>query len=128
MSTHRTLATEFLKHAKEFQDAAKRLSTTKPFLYHPTFYCVLHSIELSLKAHLALSGFPKRCLKLLGHDLGAIVSEAHKAQAIPFLDSFARKAIKWGGKDYSKKCFEYPELMVSTHPIGRWLEIADVLT
>jgi hypothetical protein len=41
---------------------------------------------------------------------------------------FDRKAIVWGGKDYSKKCFEYPEFMVSTHPIGKWLQIARKLT
>jgi len=40
------------------------------------------------------------------------------------LDAFDRKAIAWGGKDYSEKCFEYPEFMVSTHPIGKWLLIA----
>jgi len=82
-----------------------------------------------LKAHLALSGFSKRRLasRALGHDLGALVSEAYIANAIPFLDPHARKAICFGAEDYSKKCFEYPEFMVSTLPVNRWLQIAEKL-
>jgi hypothetical protein len=122
------LALEFLRHAGEFQDAADRLCKCKPFLFHPTFYCALHSIELALKAHLAYAGFRLSELrsKTLGHDLGALLQAASRKGILDksTLDTFDRKAISWGGKDYSKKCFEYPEFMVSTYPIGRWLLIA----
>jgi hypothetical protein len=62
----------------------------------------------------------------LGHDLSALLEAATKEGTLDNsgLDTFDRKAISWGGKDYSKKCFEYPEFMVSTHPIGKWLLIA----
>jgi hypothetical protein len=121
------LAQELLRHAIVFRDAAVRLSDRKPFLFQPTFYCVLHSIELALKAHLAHAGFRQRELasRGLGHDLDALLQAATKEGCLDRsnLDAFDRKAISWGGKDYSKKCFEYPESMVSTHPIGRWLLI-----
>jgi hypothetical protein len=123
-----TLAKNFLRDALEFRDAAVRLYDRKPFLFHPTFYCVLHSIELALKAHLAYAGFSQRKLasKTFGHDLAALLKAATSEGALDqsTLDTFDRKAIAWGGKDCSKKCFEYPEFMVSTHPIGKWLFIA----
>jgi hypothetical protein len=67
--------------------------------------------------------------KALGHDLGALLQAATKEGTLDRsgLNAFDRKAISWGGKDYSKKCFEYPEFMVSTHPIGKWLLIATKL-
>lgn len=122
------LAQEFLRHAMEFRDAAVRLYNCKPFLFHPTFYCALHSIELALKAHLAHAGFGPRKLasRALGHDLSALLETATTEGTLDNadLDAFDRKAISWGGKNYSKKCFEYPEFMISTHPIGKWLLIA----
>jgi hypothetical protein len=125
-------AHDFLRHAVEFHDAAVRLHERRPFLFHPTFYCVLHSIELALKAHLAHAGFARSKLasKALGHNLAALLKAASDAGTLDAssLDMFDRKAIVWGGKDYSKKCFEYPEFMVSTHPIGKWLQIARKLT
>ena len=115
-------------YAKEFLDAATRLQKPKPFLRHPTFYCVLHCIELSLKAHLAHAGFTRRKLasKAYGHNLAELLNAAdangslHKAS----LDAFDRKAMRFGAEDYAKKSFEYPEFMVSTYPIGKWLRIA----
>ena len=122
------LAQEFLTHAVEFRDAAKRLASASPFLFHPTFYCVLHAIELALKSHLAAVGYSKRNLasKALGHNLGGLLKAALESGALGHstLDKFDRKAITWGAKDYSAKCFEYPEFMVSTHPIEKWLLIA----
>ena len=130
MNALHKLAQGLLRHADEFRRAAERLSAEEPFLYHPTFYTVLHSIELGLKTHLALVGYTKKQLasKALGHNLGALVSEGHKSGAIPFLDAPSRRAITTNGKSYSEKCFEYPEFMVSTLPIGRWLRFAELLT
>ena len=128
MSAPRRLAQDFLQHSVEFRDAAARLYDRKPFLFNPTFYCVLHSIELALKAHLAYAGFRPSELrsKTLGHNLDALLQAASREGTLDksALDAFDRKAIAWGGKDYSKKSFEYPEFMVSTHPIGKWLLIA----
>ena len=124
MIVNQDIARELVRHPSQFHTAAERLSKTKPPLFHPPFYCVLHAIELGLKAHLSLAGFSKRCLKLLGHDLAALVSEAHAVDAISFLDGLARKQITWGGRQYMTKDFEYPEKMVQTHPIGRWLQIS----
>jgi hypothetical protein len=126
------LAQEFLRHAVEFRDAADRLwDRRQRFLFHATFYCALHSIELALKAHLAHVGFGLRKLrsKTLGHNLDALLQAATKQGTLgnSGLDTFDRKAISWGGKDYSKKCFEYPEFVVSTHRIGKWLSIAGKL-
>jgi len=128
MTASTRLAQEFLQHALKFRDAALYLCDHKPFLFHPTFYCALHSIELALKAHLAYAGFGSSKLrsKPLGHDLDALLKAATKEGTLDKsgLDAFDRKAISWGGRDYSKKCFEYPEFMVSTHRIGKWLLIA----
>ena len=52
-----SLAQEFLGHAVEFVDAAERLRKAKPFLCHPTFYCVLHGIDRALKSHLTAAGY-----------------------------------------------------------------------
>src|SRR6266496_1360218 len=127
MSGPTRLARDFLQHSVEFRDAAARLYDHKPFLFHPTFYCVLHSIELALKSHLAYAGFGLSELRsrTLGHDLDALLQAASKEGTLDksALDVFDRKAISWGGKDYSKKCFEYAEFMVSTHRIGKWLLI-----
>ena len=43
------------------------------------------------------------------------------------LDVFYQRAVTNGSGDYSAKCFEYPEIMYSTYPIGKWLSIAEVL-
>lgn len=130
---HHSQAREFHRHAKEFREASVRLSGKTPFLYHPSFYCILHSIELALKAALAFSGVTKKTLasRELGHDLGALVKEVFKMNAIDkeALGSRQWQIIQWGGSDYKSKCFEYPELPSSgaTAPIGLWTEIADVL-
>ena len=128
MNASTRLSQEFLDHALDFRDAAARLCEDTPFLYHPTFYCVLHSIELALKAHLSCVGTSKRELasKKLGHNLASLVNMAAEKGTLDTatVNAHARKAIAWGGKDYSKKCFEYPEFMLSTLPIGRWLVIA----
>ncbi len=128
MSSRHDFACDLLRHAEAFREAAIRLHAAEPFLYHPTFYCALHAIELGLKTHLAFHGFSKKQLRDLGHNLGALVTEAHDKELIPFLDGHQRKAITFGGKSYSKKCFEYPEFIVSTLPIGRWLQFAELLT
>jgi len=129
MKASTRLAQEFLRHALEFRDAADRLWDRKQrFLFHPTFYCALHCIELALKAHLAYAGFGLQKLRsrTLGHDLDALLQAAMKEGTLEKsgLNTSDRRAISWGGKDYSKKCFEYPEFMVSTHRIGTWLLIA----
>jgi hypothetical protein len=132
MTSSLRLAQDFVRHAVQFREAAARLYDRKPFLSHPTFYCVLHSIELALKAHLAYAGFElsESRSRTLGHDLDALLRAASREGTLDksTLDPFDRKAISWGGKDYSKKCFEYPEFMVSTHPIGKWILIARKLT
>jgi len=132
MSASSILAYEFLRHAKEFLDAAARLKEGKPFLSHPTFYCVLHSIELSLKTHLAHAGFARAKLasKAYGHNLAELLKAADASGTLgrSSLNAFDRRAIVFGAEDYAKKCFEYPEFMVSTYSIGKWLCIARKLT
>jgi hypothetical protein len=73
MSTQKQDAQAFLDHAVVFQTAAERLVPTRPFLFHPSFYLVLHSNELGLKAHLRLAGISVSSLRsrALGHNLGA---------------------------------------------------------
>jgi hypothetical protein len=125
------LANYFLQHASEFDEAARRLRSTKPFLYYPTFYCVLHSIELSLKAHLTTVGFTKGRLasRAFGHDLAALLDAAVSEMLIPSatLDAAARRAIKLGSDSYYAKRFEYPEFRITTQPIGKWLRISLLL-
>jgi len=112
MSAPRRLARDFLQHSVEFRDAAARLHDRKPFLFHPTFYCVLHSIELALKAHPAYAGFGLSELrsKTLGHDLDALLQAASREGTLDksALDAFDRKTIAWGGKDYSKNASNTP--------------------
>jgi hypothetical protein len=87
----------------------------------------LHCIELGLKAHLAHAGISKSELasRKFGHNLGILVKTAsERGNLSATVDAHDRRAIAWGGKDYSKKCFEYPEFMVSTLPIGQWLAIS----
>jgi hypothetical protein len=124
----RLLAQEFLAHAVEFVDAAERLWRKKPFLFHPTFYCVLHGVELALKSHLAAAGYSKRQLasKALGHSLASLLTNALKSDGSlqTRLNARDQRAIKIGAKSYFKKRFEYPELSVTTLPIGQWIQIA----
>ena len=129
MKQQKILAHSLLDHAKEFRDAGSRLAKSKTFIFHPTFYCAIHSVELAIKAHLALAGLPKRTLssKGLGHNLAALLKEAER-QSIQDelqLDSHDRRNISLGSRDYSGKCFEYPEILYSTFPIGVWLGWAD---
>jgi len=77
MNTHQCkLGKQFLSHAVEFIRASQRLRSQKPFLYHPTFYCALHGLELALKSHLAADGFSKARLagRKLGHDLDSLLT------------------------------------------------------
>lgn len=128
-STPEILAHNLLDHAKEFRDAGSRLAMSKPFIFHPTFYCAIHSVELAIKAHLALAGLTKRKLssKGLGHNLAALLEETEKQniQDALQLDSHERRSISLGSRDYSGKCFEYPEILYSTFPIGIWIGWAD---
>ena len=125
----RTLAQSYAGHAKEFFDAAERLSLSTPYLFHPTFYCAIHSIELAIKAHLANIGVTKKELtsRDLGHNLTSLLREAGKRGIMKMLNLNSReiKSISFGSTDYAGKCFEYPEGMYSTLPVGIWLKIAD---
>ena len=131
-STRQDDAEQFLRYASEYCHAAHHLlHDITPFLFHPTFYCALHAIELSLKASLALAGVSRRRLasKTLGHDLEALLKEAIGCHALgsSVLNRQEQRIVARGGKHYSAKCFEYPEFMVSTHAIGEWLFIANKL-
>lgn len=129
MKQQEILAQNLLKHAKEFRDASSRLAQFKTFIFHPTFYCAIHSIELAIKAHLALAGVPKRLLssKDLGHNLDELLKEAnrHSIQDALQLDFQDIRNISLGSRAYSGKCFEYPEILYSTFPIDIWLDWAD---
>lgn len=123
------LAQEFLDHAVEFVDACDRLPAQKPFLFHPTFYCVLHGIELALKSHLAAAGYTMSQLakRSLGHNLSSLLTEALKCCGTlqTKLDGRDQRAIKVGSSSYAAKCFEYPEFLgTTTLPIGHWIAIA----
>jgi hypothetical protein len=49
-------------HAIRYLEADCRLSRTKPSVFKPTFYCAIHSVELSLKGHLLRQGSPPAAL------------------------------------------------------------------
>lgn len=121
----------FLNHATQYLDAARRLSKTEPFIYKPTFYCAIHSVELSLKGHLLHQGYSIKALRRqeFGHNIDRLLEQGLKDGAIDesILDVFYQRAVTRGSDDYSAKCFEYPEIMYSTYPIGKWLSIAEVL-
>jgi len=121
----------FLDHATQYLEAARRLSQTEPFIFKPTFYCAIHSVELSLKGHLLHQGCSLKALrrKEFGHNIGQLLEQALKNGAIDesILDVFYQRAVIRGSYDYSAKCFEYPEIMYSTYPIGKWLNIAEDL-
>jgi hypothetical protein len=124
-------AEEFVDHSVEFLEAAKKLKVSKPFLFKPTFYCAIHSIELALKGHLIHQKFSPEKLRrrAFGHNIDnlleqALIDGALDDSVINFHD---QKAIKWGSDYYAGKCFEYPELMYSTHPIGKWIMISEKL-
>lgn len=123
------LSEEFRDHAVEFVDACERLHAEKPFLFHPTFYCVLHGIELALKSHLAAAGYTASRLakRSLGHDLSSLLAEALKCGGTlqTQLHGQDQRAIKIGSRSYAEKCFEYPEFLgTTTLPIGQWIGIA----
>ena len=124
-------AEEFLDHSIQFCDAAQRLIKGKPFIFKPTFYCAIHSIELALKGHLVLSGFTASNLRNreYGHNISRLLDKAIVDEAVDekVVDFFDQQAIKWGSEDYAGKCFEYPETMYSTYPIGKWTLIAEKL-
>lgn len=121
----------FLDHSTQFLNAARRLSQGKPFLFKPTFYCAIHSIELALKGHLAHKGFTAAHLRHreFGHNIDRLLEEAIADGSVDnqIVNFFDQQAIKWGSEDYAGKCFEYPELMYSTYPIGKWIRIAENL-
>jgi hypothetical protein len=121
----------FAGHSSEYLQAARRLTTSQPFLFHPTFYCALHAIELALKAHLALLGYSPDDLRQrrFGHNLEQLLRTAADEGGIDdsVIDYFDAKAVEWGSTDYQRKCFEYPEPMVSSLPIGRWCQIGEKL-
>jgi len=121
----------FLDHAIQYLEAGRRLSRTEPFVFKPTFYCAIHSVELSLKGHLLHQGTPPEALRRrgFGHNIDRLLEQALSNGALDsgVLDVFHQRAITMGSGDYSAKCFEYPESMYSTYPIGKWLRIAEAL-
>jgi hypothetical protein len=126
------LAEVFLVKAHEFVNASERLWRDRkdsPFLFSPTFYCVLHGIELALKSLLAAGGYSKSQLasKTLGHDLGSLLSDALKSSSRlrTQLNVIDQRTIRTGAKSYSRKCFEYPEFRITTAAIGGWFKIAE---
>jgi hypothetical protein len=123
-------AQQFHEAAMEFWQAADRLALDgKPFLFKPTFYCAIHSLELGLKALLAKGGTTSAELasRKLGHNLDALISKAYADGVLSdqALDSLQRSSICQLCRDYSRKSFEYPEPMYSTFPIGQWLKWAE---
>jgi hypothetical protein len=126
------LAEAFLSHAHEFVDASERLWRDRkdsPFLFSPTFYNVLHGIELALKSLLTAGGYSKRQLrsKALGHNLDCLLSDALKfsSRLRSRLNVVDQRTIRIGAKSYERKCFEYPEFRITTVPIGEWFRIAE---
>lgn len=121
----------FLEHAIQYLEAGRRLSGTEPFVFKPTFYCAIHSVELSLKGHLLHQGASPETLRRreFGHNIDRLLEQAFDDGALDsgVLDVFHQRSIKTGSRDYAAKCFEYPESMYSTYPIGKWLGIAEAL-
>jgi hypothetical protein len=121
----------FLDHAIQYLEASRRLSQSEPFIFKPTFYCAIHSVELALKGHLLHQGSPPEALRKreFGHNIDRLLEQALDDGALDsgILDIFHQRAITMGSQDYSAKCFEYPESMYSTYPIGKWLRIAEAL-
>lgn len=121
----------FLDHSTQFLHAARRLSSSSPFLFKPTFYCAIHAVELALKGHLVHQGFSAANLRRreFGHNIDRLLEQALADGAVDdgVIDYFDQQAIEWGSEDYASKCFEYPEHMYSTYPIGKWIEIAENL-
>jgi hypothetical protein len=120
------LANEFLDHATEFVDASERLYARQPFLLHPTFYCAIHGVELALKSYLAAHGYTKSRLasRDFGHNLSRLLTEAFSCGDLQsHLSVRDQRTITASGKSYSRKAFEYPEL-VTTVGIGNWRGVA----
>jgi hypothetical protein len=121
----------FLDHSIEFLEAAKKLNGSEPFLFKPTFYCAIHSIELALKGHLMHQKFSSEKLRQreYGHKIDKLLEQALTDGALDnsVINFYDQKAIKYGSDYYAGKCFEYPEPMHSTYPIGRWIMIAEKL-
>ena len=86
-------------------------------------------MELAIKAHLADNGVSKKALssRALGHNLASLLHEADKRGIMDKLNLNSREiqSISFGSTDYAGKCFDYPEGMYSTLPVGIWLKIAD---
>lgn len=125
----------FFESAQEFHHAARQLEQAhvagQPYYFKPTNYCAFHAIELYLKAYLRMAGVPREKMykKSLGHNLANLLAEATSKNAIPLsvLDQLQRRSIAQASTDYAGKCFEYPELMFSTIPIGELLNFCEAL-
>jgi hypothetical protein len=120
------LANDFLDHAIEFVAASERLHARQPFLLHSTFYCVIHGVELALKSYLAAHGYTKSRLasRNFGHNLSRLLTDAFRCGDLQsHLTVRDQRTITVSGKSYSRKAFEYPEL-VTTVGIGNWLGVA----
>ena len=119
------LANDFLDHAIEFVDAADRLYASRPFLLHATFYCAIHGVELALKSYLAAHGYSKSRLasREFGHNLSRLLTEAFRCSDLQsHLSIIDQRTITHSGRSYSRKAFEYPEL-VTTVGIGNWFTV-----
>ena len=103
--------------AKKFLDAAKTVVAQEAQLpaqqWHPVGkYLACHSIELSLKAFLALKGERLAGVKGFGHDLSDLLQKANKQKfdELVVLSAEERSEILKASPYYNQKVFEYPSL------------------
>ena len=72
----------FLKLAENFYNSAtvllKNLNEIRPAPYASIFFCIGHSIELSMKAYLLKTNATEKLLKDLGHNLEYLLEECSK--------------------------------------------------
>ncbi len=103
----------FIHYAEDFLEASNSHYSERPF--SPVkYYLVCHSIELSLKAYLLLSGVSKNEIRdrSLGHNLSNILKKCEELgiQEIVSISDLQRSLVDELNKWYSRKGFEYFEV------------------
>ncbi len=103
----------FVNYAEDFLEASNSHFSLKPF--SPVkYYLVCHSIELSLKAYLLLSGVSKNDIRKrsLGHNLSNILEKCEELgiENIVQISNAQKIMLKELNEWYSRKGFEYFEV------------------
>ena len=98
---------EYLDFADQFYSAFHELKPQYPPLSWPRYFLLCHSIELALKAYLALSGATPEQLKYdFGHKLDELIDEAVK-KGLP-LSATIQEEIKHLNKAHTEFRHRYP--------------------